>query len=150
LKVTNVRNNKTIECVVNDRGPFVSGRDLDLSYGSAKEIGLIGSGTSRVMIEVSGRDSSYIKKVKVRAGTKLGPFAIQVGSFTESINAVRLKAALKLKYGNVYIQETELKGTTYFRVRIGNFDTLSGTVETAEQLGQEGYPAVVMKADVKI
>ena len=43
LKVTNISNNKTVNCLVNDRGPFVEGRDLDLSYAAAKEIGLIGT-----------------------------------------------------------------------------------------------------------
>ena len=150
VKVTNVANNKTAECVVNDRGPFVDGRDIDLSYAVAKEIGIIGPGTGKVFLEVDGRDMSYIRKVKVQSAGKTGPFAIQVGSFAESINAVRLKVALRLKYGNVYIQETELKGATYYRVRIGNFDSLGSAVSTAEQLGQEGYPTVVTKADVKI
>ncbi len=150
VKVTNVANNKTAECVVNDRGPFVEGRDIDLSYAVAKEIGIIGPGTGKVFLEVDGRDMSYIRKVKVQSAGKSGPFAIQVGSFAESINAVRLKVALRLKYGNVYIQEAELKGATYYRVRIGNFDSLGSAVSTAEQLGQEGYPTVVTKADVKI
>ena len=44
LKVTNIENNRSAECVVNDRGPFVEGRDIDLSYAVAKEIGVIGPG----------------------------------------------------------------------------------------------------------
>jgi rare lipoprotein A len=150
LRVTNVANNKTAECIVNDRGPFVEGRDIDLSYAVAKEIGIIGPGTGKVFLEVDGRDTSYVRKAKVQSRGQKGPFAIQIGSFTESINAVRLKVALRLKYGNVYVQETEVQGTTYYRVRIGNFDTLGSAVSTAEQLGEEGYPALVLKADVKI
>ncbi len=150
LKVTNTTNKKTVECIVNDRGPFVQGRDLDLSYAAAKEIGMIGPGTGEVFIEVDGRDSSYIRKVRVQTQGKQGPFAIQVGSFNESINAIRLKMALNLKYGNVYIQEAEIKGSTFYRVRVGNYDVLSGALSTAQQLGQEGYPALVVKADVKI
>ena len=150
LKVTNTANKKTVECIVNDRGPFVEGRDLDLSYAAAKEIGVTGPGTGRVFVEVNGRDSSYIRKVRVQAVGKTGPFAVQVGSFSESINAIRLKKALNLKYGNVYIQEAEIKGSNYYRVRVGNFDVMSGALSTAEQLGQEGYPALVVKADLKI
>ncbi len=150
LKVTNSSNSKSVECIVNDRGPFVEGRSLDLSYAAAKEIGLIGPGTGTVSLEVSGRDASYVKKVRIQAADRKGPFAIQIGSFAESINAIRLKRALALKYGNVYIQEVELRGVTYYRVRIGNFDTITASLPTAGQLGQEGYPAVVMKADVKI
>jgi rare lipoprotein A len=150
LRVTNTANNKTVECIVNDRGPFVAGRDLDLSYAAAREIGVIGPGTGKVFIEVNGRDSSYIRKVRVQAAGRSGPFAIQVGSFSESINAVRLKKALNLKYGSVYIQEAEIKGATYYRVRVGNYDALPAAVSDAEELGQEGYPALVVKADMKI
>jgi len=64
LKVTNVSNNKSVDCLVNDRGPFVAGRDLDLSYAAAREIGLIGTGTSKVRIQYIGRDTEYIKVVK--------------------------------------------------------------------------------------
>jgi len=150
LKVTNAANKKTIECIVNDRGPFVRGRDIDLSYAAAREIGVIGRGTAEVLIEVSGRDSSYIRKVRVQGAGKTGPFAIQVGSFSEGINAVRLKRALNLKYENVYIQEAEIKGSTYYRVRVGDYDALPDAVLAAEQLGQEGYQAQVVRADTKI
>jgi rare lipoprotein A len=150
LRVTNVANDKAAVCTVNDRGPFVEGRDIDLSYAVAKEIGIIGPGTGRVFLEVEGRDASYVRKAKVQSSGQTGPFAIQIGSFAESINAVRLKVALRLKYGNVYIQKTELKGATYYRVRIGNFSSMNGAVSTAERLADEGYPAIVLKADVKI
>lgn len=151
LRVTHKTNNKSIECVVNDRGPFVVGRDIDLSYASAKAIDLIGPGIAPVLIEIQGRDLSYIKPVRVQSPARKGsPFAIQVGSFTDSINAVRLKVSLRLKYANAHIQETEVKGATWYRVRIGNFDQFSQAMETAEQLGQEGYPVLVVKADLKM
>src|SRR5512143_4083498 len=63
LEVTNTANGRSVRCTVNDRGPFVSGRDLDLSYAAAKEIGLIGSGQTRVKIVYLGRDTSYVKEV---------------------------------------------------------------------------------------
>lgn len=150
VRVTNVRNNRSAECIVNDRGPFVEGRDIDLSYALAKEIGLIGTGTGRVLLEVQGRDESYVRRVKVQAKEKQGPFAIQAGSFSDSINAIRLKKALSLKFNNVYIQEAEVKGETYYRVRIGDFGQLDKAVSVAEELGREGYPVLVMKADVRI
>ena len=150
LKITNPANKKAVECVVNDRGPFVEGRDLDLSYAAAREIGVIGPGTARVVLEVKGRDNAYIRKVTVQTNALTGPFAIQIGSFTENLNAIRLKAALNLRYGNVYIQETELREAVYYRVRIGNFEKFETAVAVAEELGQEGYRAFVIKADAKI
>jgi rare lipoprotein A len=51
LRVTNPDNNKSVIVTVNDRGPFIRGRDLDLSYGAAKKIGIIKKGVGRVKIE---------------------------------------------------------------------------------------------------
>ena len=62
LRVTNPDNNKSVIVTVNDRGPFVRGRDLDLSYGAAREIGLTGKGVGRVKIEHVGRNMRYVKR----------------------------------------------------------------------------------------
>jgi rare lipoprotein A len=51
LKVTNTRNNKTVYVRINDRGPFVEGRSLDLSRGSAKALGMTHRGVVKVKIE---------------------------------------------------------------------------------------------------
>jgi len=150
LRVTNTANGKSVDCIVNDRGPFVKGRDIDLSLAAARKIDLVAAGTAPVMIEVQGRDSSYIKTVRVQTADKRGPFAIQVGSFTDSTNAVRLKTALGLDHANSYIQEIRLNGNTFYRVRVGNFEQWNAAMETAEKLGQEGYPALVLKADIEI
>jgi rare lipoprotein A len=147
LRITNVANGKAVECTVNDRGPFVSGRDIDLSYASAKEIGLIGVGTGSVYLEVAGRDDSYIKKVKVETQGRPGPFAIQVGSFADSSNADRLRKALDLEYDEVSIQEAQIRGRQFYRVRVGRFDSLRKAISFAGKLGFEGYPTLVVEAD---
>lgn len=56
IKVTNLDNGRWVIVRVNDRGPFASDRILDLSYGAAKKIGMVATGTAKVKIEiVSGR-----------------------------------------------------------------------------------------------
>src|SRR5213593_1313950 len=50
--VTNLVNGRAVEVRINDRGPFVDGRAIDLSYAAARTIGLVGPGTGRVRIEV--------------------------------------------------------------------------------------------------
>ncbi len=147
LNVTNRQNDKAVSCIVNDRGPFVSGRDIDLSYAAAREIGLIGPGTAAVLMEVQGRDAAYVKQVKVQAYGAAGPFAIQVGAFTEALNAFRLRTALSITYPNVYIQEQDVKGVRYYRVRIGDYDSVGMIMPTAEALGQEGYQAYIVRVD---
>jgi rare lipoprotein A len=148
LKVTNVSNNKEVNCLVNDRGPFVAGRDLDLSYAAAKEIGLIGQGIGKVRIEYMGRDISYVGGV--RYTSNIGPFAIQVGSFKEISNAERLKTALELKYNRVYITEIEIDGSRFYRVRIGKFNIRDDVYQVAKTLADEGYSVLITGYDDKI
>lgn len=51
VKVTNLRNGRDVVVRINDRGPFVKGRIIDLSIGAAKELGILKSGTARVKLE---------------------------------------------------------------------------------------------------
>jgi rare lipoprotein A len=141
LKVTNVSNNKITKCIVNDRGPFVDGRDLDLSYAAAKAIDLIGPGTCRVKIECMGRDTSYIKEVKYLSYN--GPFTVQVGSFREISNALRLKTALELEYRDVHMTEADINSARFYRVRIGRFEERGEAYDFAKTLGYEGYSVFI-------
>ena len=52
LKVTNLSNGKSVQVRVNDRGPFVAGREIDLSKAAAKKLGMINSGTAKVKIQI--------------------------------------------------------------------------------------------------
>ncbi|WP_320408530.1 septal ring lytic transglycosylase RlpA family protein [Candidatus Cloacimonas acidaminovorans] len=52
LKITNPRNSKSVIVRVNDRGPFNRGRDIDLSYAAAKEIGMLSAGVIPVQVEI--------------------------------------------------------------------------------------------------
>ena len=52
VMVTNLENGKSIEVTINDRGPFVEGRIIDLSYGAAKRLDFIKEGTTDVKIDV--------------------------------------------------------------------------------------------------
>lgn len=146
LEVMNVSNGKSVKCTVNDRGPFVSGRGLDLSYACAKEIGLDGIGTVR--ISYLGRDMNYIRGAKYAATE--GPFAIQIGSFTEQTNALHLKASLELKYKGVYIIEAWIKNTVYYRVRVGKYLTRTEASGLAKTLADEGYSPWVVHYDERV
>ena len=52
VRVTNLRNGRSVRVRVTDRGPFARGRALDVSYGAARALGMVGHGTARVRIEV--------------------------------------------------------------------------------------------------
>lgn len=51
LRVTHLKSRRSVEVVVNDRGPFIKGRDLDLSYGAAKALAMVDEGVAKVKIE---------------------------------------------------------------------------------------------------
>lgn len=148
LKVVNPQNNKDVECVVNDRGPFIPGRDLDLSYAAAKKIDLVGPGTGAVMIEPLGRDLRYVKYI--RYGVSSGTLTIQVGSFKDESNAKRLKTALELNYKHVYIIEANVGGAKYYRVRIGKFNNKADAQKTGNALATEGYNVLITKYEQQI
>lgn len=143
LRVTNLSNSQSVVVVVNDRGPFVTGRDLDLSYGAAKSIGLIRTGTGTVLIEPLGRDASYVRQARYVAGS--GPYTVQVGSFADPENARHLKAALEWNHRDAYLAEVRIGDAIYHRVRVGKFDHRSEAMKKAGALAAEGYEAVVME-----
>jgi len=139
LRVINTSNNRSVDCLVNDRGPFIEGRDLDLSYATAKEIGMIEPGVSTVKIEYMGRNSKDIRL-----------FTIQVGSFKEISNAMCLKKTLEQRYNRVYITETYINGTKYHRVRIGKITEKDEAYQLAEVIEKEGYDVLIVKYDEKM
>ena len=110
LKVTHLDNGKVVIVRINDRGPFVRGRILDLSYGAARVLEMTKTGTAPVEIEVMERGRG-----------RPGPFTVQVGAFTVEENAKGLSARLLDRYPEVLILPFEADGKTYFRVRVGNF-----------------------------
>lgn len=148
LKVTNVSNNRSVICIVNDRGPFVPGRDVDLSYAAAREIGLVGPGTGNVRIAYLGRESGYIKEVKYISSNS--PYTVQVGSFRELDNALHLKSGLDLKYKDVYIIEAFIHNATYYRVRVGKFPQKEEAFSLAKIMAEEGYSPLIMHYDERV
>ena len=62
VRVTNLKNGKSIKLVINDRGPFVKGRIIDLSYKAARKLDFVNQGTTKVRIDVLRLgDNKYYK-----------------------------------------------------------------------------------------
>lgn len=59
LRVRNLNNNRTVVVTINNRGPYIRGRDLDLSYAAASKLGITGAGVGRVGVSVIGHDKRY-------------------------------------------------------------------------------------------
>ncbi len=151
VKVTNLRNGKSVFVTVNDRGPFVKDREIDLSYAAAKELEIIGPGTAEVRVEPLGHDARYVKYNKSYSIEK-GPFTIQIASFSNRFNAVQLVKDLKLRYSRLepYVFETDMEGDRVYRVRVGKFETREDAEGFAGELIDDGYDTMVCTFEERI
>ena len=142
VQVHNLENNRQVEVRVNDRGPFVRGRIIDLSYKAASEIGIVGPGTARVEVialatpaTVDGAKPRRYKPVDLYAGN----FTFQVGAFANRHNAERLTAKLNAKYKNAHITVYDRGDQIFYRVRVGKFKTLKQAEAQETILMRDGY-----------
>ncbi|MFB3885541.1 MAG: septal ring lytic transglycosylase RlpA family protein [Thermodesulfobacteriota bacterium] len=132
VMVTNLENGKSLELKVNDRGPFVKDRIIDLSYAAAKILDMWEKGTAYVKVEVIGPLIEQIQR-----------FTLQVGSFADETNAQNLADQLRKSFENVYVTTVETLTQKYHRVRVGQFDTKESALSMAEKLSQMGFKVLV-------
>jgi rare lipoprotein A len=149
VRVVNKRNNQEAIVRVNDRGPFVKDRIIDLSYAAAKELDIDDVGTAPVHIEALGyrsSDSNGEASFLVPKSYDSGRFSIQVGAFAKHNNAVQLAARLKTNYGASDIQDAIVKGNRVFRVRVGSYTSLAGAEKARGDFEKSGYPGCFVVA----
>ena len=119
VDVKNLDNGKDVQVRINDRGPFIEGRVIDLSYAAAKEIGLIGPGVA--LVRLTPFDDGIARL-----------FGVQVGAFRDRDNAERLQARVSREHSPVKIfQEGEL-----YRVLVGAENSESAAQALQKQLRQ--------------
>jgi rare lipoprotein A len=140
VRVTNLQNGRSAVVRVNDRGPFVGNRIIDLSYTAAVKLDMLRNGTA--MVEVRAIDPS----VPAGAPAAVAPAAppldtslfVQAGAFADPANALRLAARLQGRgYGKVFVRDDLIAGRKMYRVRIGpvpdvpEFDRIVAALEQA-------------------
>ncbi len=144
VKVDNLKNGKNINVRINDRGPFVRGRIIDLSYEAAKKLGIVGSGTAPVEIvaiggatkqKSQGRSDSSYKSVNYYQGN----FTVQVGAFSDLKNAKRLKQKLSRLYKNVHITTHYDGYDKLHKVRVGRWSTLEQAAKYEKIMIKDGF-----------
>ena len=132
VMVTHMENGKSVELKVNDRGPFVKDRIIDVSYAAAQIIGMYGKGTAYVKVEAIGPVVEQVQR-----------FTLQVGSFADETNAQRLAEQLRKNFDNVHVTTLDTQTQRYHRVRVGQFETREEALGTAEKLSQMGFKVLV-------
>jgi rare lipoprotein A len=125
VRVKNLTNGRSIVVKVNDRGPFIEGRIIDLSYSAAHKLGIDGPGTARVEIAAlnPGRinTASVVRSIPLPDDQGEGvPLFVQVGSFGLEFNAMNLMRELQdANERAVLISELKTSSGMIFRVRLG-------------------------------
>jgi len=136
VMVTNLGNDRSVVVRINDRGPFVRGRIIDLSYAAARVLGIVGPGTARVQLETLGGTEPPRPE-------KAAEVWIQVGAFSVQENAYAIKRRLDRSYRGVAVARFKTDRGTYFRVRVKT--TASSAEKLAQRLAGEGYPVIIIR-----
>lgn len=129
VRVTNKNNGKSIVVRINDRGPFVDSRIIDLSHTGAQKIDMLGAGTAPVMIETIGQVKG------LHDGKLEGQFYIQVGAFQLEANATNLVQELRQR--GYSARAVFASAINFWRVQIGPYTDLAKAESASEGLKGE-------------
>ena len=150
VRVYNLENNRSAVVRINDRGPFVRGRIIDLSYSAAKEIGIVGPGTARVEVAALGKrttSSGTTASTYTPGDYYTGNFTFQVGAFLNRENAEKQRRQLAQRYKNAHITVYDRGDHIFYRVRVGRFTTLEEAVEQEKILIRDGFADPILVAE---
>jgi rare lipoprotein A len=148
VRVRNLDNNREMEIRINDRGPFVTGRVIDLSYACASKLGVVGPGTVPVELVAVGTTALAANS---GAGSSdfyyQGNFTIQVGAFSDRNNAEKLKVKLDKSYQNAHIQPYDTGREIFYRVRVTKCSSLEQAIQNEKMLTSGGYDGAFAVAE---
>ncbi len=148
VRVRRLDSDRQIDVRVNDRGPFVHGRIIDLSYTAAREMDMVGPGTARVEIVALGeRQHTASGDAFVPMDYYNGAFTFQVGAFSNRENAERLRAKLDVVFGNAHITPYDRGDAVFYRVRVGRCNDLESAEKYELHLANNGYPDAFIVAE---
>ena len=140
LKVTNLANGKSCEVRVNDRGPFVASREIDLSKAAAVKLDMIGTGTAKVKLEIvkKGADTKLSQQTAASAAKimqKLGGSS-SAGSSTSTTTSASKSTSKK---------QPKLEAGTYWDIQLGAFSSKENAKEFARKLSRAGFKDIVLQ-----
>lgn len=156
VRVTNLANQKQVEVVINDRGPYVDGRIIDLSKSAADALGFVQQGLADVSLEVvdagDGKtavpgpvpdlappDEKEFYDVEAKRLKPAG-YGVQIGTYQELVNLLRIADNLKSSYKKkVTVQVKSVNGVKYYALILGGFSTRSKAEKFKEDI-QKKYP----------
>lgn len=139
VQVTNLQNGRSVVVRVNDRGPFVGNRIIDLSYTAAAKLDMLRNGTAMVEVRtVEAPSTAPVTEPAIQTPAAAPTLFVQAGAFSDPANADRLVEKLRGGgYGKVFVRDDQIAGRKMFRVRIGpirdvpEFDRVVAALERA-------------------
>jgi rare lipoprotein A len=142
LLVKNIENGRSTVVRVNDRGPFIRGRVIDLSYQAAKTLAIVRDGTARVQLVAlaeghRGRQGG--PPVLDYRDLSAGEFYVQIGAFADKANATRLQKRFTDAGHTTVIQQYLGSGTPLYRVQVYAGKSLSRARTAEKALLDRGY-----------
>lgn len=162
VRVTNIANNQSVEVTINDRGPYVDGRIIDLSKAAAEQLGFVNMGLAEVKLEVidpgdgksndPGRPIEHVvvdeKEFYEFEISRFSPkgFGVQIGTYQELVNLMRLSENLKNSYKKeVTVQVKILNGVKYYGLILGHFSSRAKAEAFREELRQKFPDAFIVE-----
>lgn len=145
VEVTNLENGRKIKVRVNDRGPFVSGRIIDLSRAAASELGFLNKGTAKVRVRYLGPadrrpDRSLgLTLTAAKPSTGEGRWKVQAGAFADRDNAERARRQLSA-LGRTDIDEIGRDGGVLYRVTVAGVRDEAAADALRDQVAGMGFP----------
>ncbi|MFO8088275.1 MAG: septal ring lytic transglycosylase RlpA family protein [Desulfatiglandaceae bacterium] len=146
VHVVNLTNDRETVVRINDRGPFVKGRILDLSYSSAKELDLIGPGIARGKIIALAPEVEKVQCASKKmpgvdvSSLHKGLFCVQVGAFSNKDSAMELAERLKVFFENVTVTRHLINPDKIIhRVRVSRSKTLTEAEKVERRLTAMGF-----------
>jgi rare lipoprotein A len=149
VQVTNLSNGKHVDVRINDRGPFVKGRILDLSQAAARDIDMLRAGTARVRLKVIPPPRVQSEAPVTTTTVPIPPlpsplFAVQAGVFSDRDRAESLRATLEDLFADARIVSNE-SATASWRVIVGREMTRERATELALRVRQQTGAAIVVR-----
>lgn len=133
LKVTNLANGKTCEVRVNDRGPFVASREIDLSKAAAIKLGMIGSGTTKVKLEIVKKGPNT--KLSQQTAASASKIMAKLGGSSSSSS----------KTSSTQKKTVNLAPGTYWDIQLGAFSSKENAKDFARRLSRAGFKDIVLQ-----
>ena len=136
VRVTNMENKRSVVLTINDRGPFVNERILDLSYGAAKKLGTVQTGVAKV--RVTSLDATVVPSRLADTPGKL--YSVRVGAFAVRDNALRVHRKLLAQgYSGAIISVVDHGGQILHVVQAGSFKSRDQAERIMEAL-KDSFP----------